>query len=548
MKKAYYGPHMRFLMNRFFGKKIIGKASNDEIEALCKKISKSIAKIDSKRKEDEIFNELVQKLKIVYTEQLPVFSGAKGIAIGRTIFLDQSVVLKIINNDIKDIEDTDDYQTIIHEFIHKLQRTKLSFKGKSVRGFVEGATELMAIRSTRQNRSHHYGDYSTNFPETAYASNVAIMEQLEIIYGKELVEDYALNQNQELITRLNALLGDEHFELLRKDIDAMAMNKETGYGIDYWQNYLMTKYFDNELKNVYTLQDAKNYLSRLKQMELARIKIEGDDTYKKYYIDKLEELRKSHSELNTEEYEYKKSEFYPELYMNEEINRLDEQLLTHLTPDSDNLEGFQNINLDDYKRYRLTIDNRVFEITTVSDEIKFFDTIDNNNRFASFYKDNNDKSFQCVSCSSNYTDIDNDGKALFEQSGTKITFVNGKMYLSVNPPLTESIIENQEMVEVPVNITKRDIYSRMLKQEAINIRYETLAEKIKRFFTRPKMLPPYSQVQDDEKGNNFRAIYELNPEEKKRIEHAMAKSLRKDEDNKEHGKIEESMYLNHEDI
>ena len=88
MKKSYYGPYLRFLINKIHGKKVIGKASQDEIEKLCKKVAHSIAKVDNTHSEEKIFQELSKKIKIVYTEQLPAFSSSKGFALGNTIFID----------------------------------------------------------------------------------------------------------------------------------------------------------------------------------------------------------------------------------------------------------------------------------------------------------------------------------------------------------------------------------------------------------------------------------------------------------------------------
>jgi len=80
MEKAFYGPYFRTIMKIMHGKKIIGKASKDEIEQLAKIVTKSLSPIDNKRTEEEINRKLMQKLKIIYTEQLPRFSGTAGMA------------------------------------------------------------------------------------------------------------------------------------------------------------------------------------------------------------------------------------------------------------------------------------------------------------------------------------------------------------------------------------------------------------------------------------------------------------------------------------
>ncbi|MER2058195.1 MAG: hypothetical protein ABTA16_05185, partial [Niallia sp.] len=80
MKRAFYGPYYRFLMNRFYGKKIIGRGTKEEVNSLSKIVASTISKVDSKRTEEEIFNDLSKRFKITFTEQLPVFSGAQGMS------------------------------------------------------------------------------------------------------------------------------------------------------------------------------------------------------------------------------------------------------------------------------------------------------------------------------------------------------------------------------------------------------------------------------------------------------------------------------------
>ena len=528
MKKAHYGPYSRFLIKKIHGKKIVGKASRDEIESLCKKVAQSIAQVDSKRSEEEIYKELVDKCKIIYTEQLPVFSGAKGFALGNSIYIDQSSIYQIINGNLENLKDSEDYQTIVHECIHKLQNSRLKYRAKSVRGFVEGATELMALRATRKERSHYYGQgVSTNFPETAYANQVSLMAQLEIIFGKELVEDYALRQNQDLLDRVVEMLGDEQFDLLRKDMNADARGKETECDFNYWQNFLLETHFDDEIENIQSQEEAETYLSRLKQMESVRVKIDDDDTFKEYYLSKLEDIVNMYPDLDTEKFAYKESEFYPALYFDEEIKKLDENLLLYLTPNFGTIEDFQKINLKDYKRYRLVKNDKIYEVITFNGEANKFYTIDEDNEFASFNRKMNGDSeifYPYVIGSAFEKKIDNILN-LSAELDISIKNEDGKILLSLNPPLADSSIENEEMEEVPLNVTKKDIYEQMLIDESMSIKLETWIERIKRFFTRQKMLPPYSQVHEEKPDEGFKERYELPPEEKAKIERARIENL-----------------------
>ena len=543
MKKAYYGLYFRFLMNKIHGKKIVGKASRNEIEELCKKVAKSIAQVNSRMTEEEIYEELVRKSKIVYTEQLPAFSGSQGIAILNTIFIDQSTAFQIINNEIDKQQDSEDFHVIVHECIHKLQHSKLTYRGKSVRGFIEGATELMALRAARKERSHYYGDgISTNFPKTAYSNQVSIMAQLEVIFGKEILEDYVFTpQSQDLLDRLRELLGDEQFELLRNDMTQDSKQKETEYDFYYWQDTLLETYFDAEIGNIHSQEEAEKYLSRLKQMESVRIKIDGDDTFKNYYLDKLNALLKIFPDLDSEKYGYEECKFYPELYYEEEIKRLDDDILKHLTPHFGTIEDFQNINLEDYKRYRLVKDDKIFEVLTRNGEVRLLLSIDEDGEYAFFYTDNNN-SLQQASVGAIFEKKIDDTYNLLAESGVSVRSEDGKILLSVNPPLADSSLENEEMEEIPLNVTKKEIYDQMLIDESDGLKIETWFEKLKRFFTRPKMLPPYSQIHEETTVESFRERYELTQEEKEQIDRSSIQRHKEQDDNEIEQQIDTETY------
>ena len=113
----------------------------------------------------------------------------------------------------------------------------------------------------------------------------------------------------------------------------------------------------------------------------------------------------------------------------------------------------------------------------------------------------------------------------------------------MQPPLTDVVIENQEMEEVPLNITKRDIYNEIIKSERLSRVGETWIERIKRFFKKTKALPPYSEAVKEEPVRNFREAYKVTSDQLETGEHQKSNdNLRQSpepsrEDNEGHDEI-----------
>ena len=359
------------------GKKILGKASKDEKEAMCKIVSKAISKLDSKRTEEQIYSKIGKKLKVIFTEQLPKFSGSVGMQRFNTIYIDKDDFDKMVNSKPEELQDSFVYNTIVHECIHKLQKTKILYKGKSVRGFVEGATELFASRATYRNRSTFSGDgiFSCNFPSSPYLKETSIIAQLEVLYGKEIVEDYALRQDTTLFEKLIETVGEENFNTIAKDMHLSVQGKEPLVGFFSLQNIIMNNYFEKQLRNVNTKEAAEEYLEQLKQLDKVRLRKKGDNSYKEYYERKLEELSQKFSELDTKKYAYKQAEFYPVIYFDEQIKEMDSNTLDTFWYTED-VEEFKNIDLDEYKRYRYIQDGKIFEMITKRNEPYKCQTID----------------------------------------------------------------------------------------------------------------------------------------------------------------------------
>ena len=97
---------------------------------------------------------------------------------------------------------------------------------------------------------------------------------------------------------------------------------------------------------------------------------------------------------------------------------------------------------------------------------------------------------------------------LKNKNGLDIFVRDGKVFINSNENYHNGIIENQEMEEIPLGITKEDIYKMMLEKERDEIRAEKFIEKIARIFRRQKRLPPYSEIKTELLEPNSQSIEE----------------------------------------
>ncbi len=75
-------------------------------------------------------------------------------------------------------------------------------------------------------------------------------------------------------------------------------------------------------------------------------------------------------------------------------------------------------------------------------------------------------------------------------------------------------IDNEQLEEIPLGITKEEIYIKMLEDERTGILAESLFEKLKRIFRKQKQLPPYDEVKGKISDSGQRASWELTEEQK----------------------------------
>ena len=243
MRPAFYGPLYRFLNSKIYCKRIIGVATADEKEIFCEKLANIVSKIDTTRTKEEIYKGISKRLKLVYTESIPSFGvGSRAMAGNNSLFIDKEDVDLLINGNEQEFLNNTVIKTIVHEAIHKLQFSEKPFadfyKGKSILGFIEGATELKAIERILRNKSHidHLEEKRFNFASTPYNYAVAVMKQLEVIFGKEAVDRFAFRRDTKILDDLENLIGEKNYEALRSDLKIVGLNKSIKPSFENHQN------------------------------------------------------------------------------------------------------------------------------------------------------------------------------------------------------------------------------------------------------------------------------------------------------------------------
>ncbi len=141
-----------------------------------------------------------------------------------------------------------------------------------------------------------------------------------------------------------------------------------------------------------------------------------------------------------------------------------------MTPRS--LDGYKRLKLDEYKRYRYVSNNDVFETITHNGKLKYYQCCDGNGRTI-------------------LLDVDNPShRQIIKDMGLKFLKNDNDVYLFRNNELL------YKMQEVPLNVTREDIYERME-----NISRKKQCQKSHR---KLKALPPYEDVESEIKISDSR--------------------------------------------
>lgn len=441
MEKAYIGPIQRIRLKHREGKKIIGKASGDEKGNLCSIVERALAN-NTSLSEEEIRANLRTKLKILYAEDIKK-TRTMAFCKGNTIILNEStkdLVLKRNNTNVA----IKALRIVIHECIHKIQNLSDRYEGINIRGIYEGATELIARRAAGYRpKSMSAENYKCNVPLDAYPLEVAIMAQIEVIFGKRIFEAFTLKGDTVLLKHMVSIYGWKFFKQFANNLNSLKCGIKRAQKCIEMQDELMHVYFNREYHNIKDVNSAEKFLTKLRELDHIRIHKDGDETLRIYYEETLKRLKQRFPGLDNEKYEYQEVEFYPEIYLDEQIEHLDNYALYNLSVK--NPDEFVKLDLNNYKRYRIIRGENIYEIITYKGQPKFFDSYDEH-------------------CHSNRIRLDDPKrKKEIQESNLFVDMDGDDIQLSVGEPLINETLFAYLMHKISLGVTEKDIYDRMEK-------------------------------------------------------------------------------------
>lgn len=212
-----------------------------------------------------------------------------------------------INNDAMYFEEgditgdnIDNKRTRLHETIHAIIGPIKSKLINTIvgRGLKEGATESL-VESL-------YGDSEKNFSifsykkfnlsdDCAYKSLVSVIRQIEFLTGKSST-DFALNGNIQIFKDFSQKYGKDLFRYIKCKTKRLANLKLKEKDVDRifikLQETILTEVFNKEFESVTDLETAEQYMLRLSQFEGTRALYRGDESFVKYYHEKMTRIIK----------------------------------------------------------------------------------------------------------------------------------------------------------------------------------------------------------------------------------------------------------------
>jgi len=210
------------------------------------------------------------------------------------------VVERVINN----AKNGGIERVIIHEFIHSLQNARIFYKGKSIKGIIEGCTESYTSKVFNQQKSQVIrGETmiaSVNYPKiTTYVENVSIINQLNIVLDNNLIEKLTLQGKGDALKEIRNRYGKDFFDKIRKGTNKMLKLKKIDDKIKLQQelqNMILSVCYTQKYKQIKTIKDGEQYLEELKRIKIERFKIDGDTTFEDFYNEKYNEIKQRFSE------------------------------------------------------------------------------------------------------------------------------------------------------------------------------------------------------------------------------------------------------------
>ena len=314
------------------GISIVSELDTLTVNSLSKKIADKISSRfpELKLNSNELFMNL-SRLNMYYAK-LPRGISAKYFYKNKSIYFNYEL-------EIQQLVDV-----AIHECIHYLQE-KTDRNGNILRlglcdyttgdlaavGLNEAAVQLMASKCMdSEYESVKYFDINllTNTP-TYYPLECTLVNQLAYVIGENVLFDSTINANNKFKEQFISLTSAKTFFTIQKNIDELVETQEKLYAdvqetdIDEYyekkymseiednkkkvqklfldtQKIILTSYFDSAINIAYTPKLIENYRNKLYGFQNYIGRIDGDNFYNEYYIDKMVELEKKYDEDITE--------------------------------------------------------------------------------------------------------------------------------------------------------------------------------------------------------------------------------------------------------
>lgn len=166
-------------------------------------------------------------------------------------------------------------------------------------------------------RSIRY-NFNLNSP---YHAEVALLRQIEHAVGYSADADI-LKGTTQILDDFRKTYGKDVFRYVKHVGNQITRNSNHGKGLCEKmitaQNLILERVFNKDFPKELTLENAHEYMKRLKEMEQHRAKISGDNFYEEFYTDKYKVvkamlLQQGYEASQIEEMisEYKPMQFYP---------------------------------------------------------------------------------------------------------------------------------------------------------------------------------------------------------------------------------------------
>lgn len=210
----------------------------------------------------------------------------------------------------------------LHETIHAITGTSALlgyFLNKA--GLIEGGTENIVEKLYGDKLSKFYSkNLQFNFSNDAsYTYNVSLIRQMEYILKKD-ADESILRGNSKFFKEFSEKYGKDLFRFIKhrsnRLLDPTKLKDDEEY-FKETQNTILKKVFYKEFSNIKNIEDAKSYFERLQGFELVIGKFKDDDTFKKFYENRLRLAKRFLTQKGydvqvlDETCSYKESEFHP---------------------------------------------------------------------------------------------------------------------------------------------------------------------------------------------------------------------------------------------